>query len=64
MSVVYCLVFIYLMSAFAEPIAWFCVFILQMFLIALTGATWFFRQTKYDDRMTFIETGTWTAGSK
>jgi hypothetical protein len=52
------------MSAFAEPIAWFCVFILQMFLIALTGATWFFRQTKYDDRMTFIETGTWTAGSK
>jgi len=49
MSVVYCLVYIYLMSAFAEPIAWFCVFVLQVFLAAVAGGLWFARMQKIED---------------
>jgi hypothetical protein len=36
MSFVYSLIFLYLMSAFAEPIAWFCVFLIQ---VGLLGAS-------------------------
>jgi hypothetical protein len=43
MSVVYCLVYIYLMSAFAETIAWFCVVSLQLFLLGCTAALWMAR---------------------
>lgn len=46
MSVVYSLVFIYLMSAFAEPIAWFCVVLLQLSLAGATAALWFSREKK------------------
>ncbi len=27
MSIIYCIVYIYLMSAFAEPLAWICIFV-------------------------------------
>jgi hypothetical protein len=49
MSVFYCLVFIYLMSAFAEPIAWFCVLLLQLFLLGCAGALWFARVAAIED---------------
>jgi hypothetical protein len=48
MSIVYCLAYIYLMSAFAEPIAWFCVLLLQVFLIGSTAALWMYRQQKIE----------------
>lgn len=64
MSVVYCLVYIYLMSAFAEPIAWFCVFVLQVFLAASAGGLWFVRMTQIEDHQQFLLDGTWTVGSK
>jgi hypothetical protein len=48
MSIVYCLAYIYLMSAFAEPIAWFCVFLLQAFLLGSTGALWMYRTKKIE----------------
>lgn len=63
MSVVYCLAYIYLMSAFAEPIAWFCVILLQFFLLGSTGALWFIRQQKIEHHQEFIDNGTWTVGS-
>lgn len=41
MGCVYCFVYIYLMSAFAETIAWICVFLTQCGLIAFTVAAYF-----------------------
>jgi hypothetical protein len=43
MSVIYSLAFIFLMSAFAETIAWFCVVCLQLSLLGGAGALWFAR---------------------
>lgn len=43
MSVVYSFVFIYLMSAFAEPIAWICVVLAQLAFIGGAVAGWFWR---------------------
>lgn len=37
MSIIYSLLFIYFLSAFGETIAWICVVILQLALIALAG---------------------------
>lgn len=64
MSVVYCIVYIYLMSAFAEPIAWFCVLVLQIFLLGSTGALWMVRQSKIEHHLEMLENGTWTAGAQ
>ena len=44
MSVVYCLVYIFLMSMFAEYIAWFCVVLLQVALAGASAALWMYRQ--------------------
>jgi hypothetical protein len=41
MSVVYSILFIYFLSAFGETLAWICVFILQLSLIALGGLGWY-----------------------
>lgn len=41
MGFVYSLVFIYLMSAFAETIAWLCVFLIQIGLLGLTAGSFF-----------------------
>ena len=41
MGFVYSLLFIYLMSMFAEPIAWLCVFLIQFGLLGMTGASFF-----------------------
>ena len=46
LSVVYSLIYIYLMSAFAEPIAWFCIFILQIFLIGSSATLYMLREEK------------------
>ena len=45
MSIVWALVYIYLMSACAEPIAWFCVLVLQLFLAGSAAAGWFYRES-------------------
>lgn len=37
MGLVYSLLFIYFMSAFGEPLAWFCVILIQLALLAATG---------------------------
>ena len=37
MSIVYSILFIYFLSAFGETIAWLCVFILQLALLAVAG---------------------------
>lgn len=44
MSVIYSFVFIYLMSAFAEPIAWICVVLAQLAFIGGAVGGWFYRQ--------------------
>jgi len=36
MSVVYSIIFVYLMSIFAETIAWLCVIIMQLTVISIT----------------------------
>lgn len=41
MSIVYSIVFIYFLSAFGETLAWICVVILQLGLLAAAGAGWF-----------------------
>jgi hypothetical protein len=41
MSVVYSIVFIYFLSAFGETLAWICVFVLQLGLLAAAGAGWY-----------------------
>jgi len=48
MGVVYCFLYIYFMSAFAEPIAWFCVVLLQVGLFAASVACWFIRAYEID----------------
>jgi len=44
MSVIYSFVFIYLMSAFAETIAWICVVLAQLALIGASVVSYFWRQ--------------------
>lgn len=44
MSVIYSFVFIYMMSAFAEPIAWVCVALAQLGFIGAAVGSWFWRQ--------------------
>lgn len=43
LSFVYSLLFIYLMSAFAETLAWVCIIFLQIGLFATSAAALFFR---------------------
>ena len=43
MGVVYCFIYIYLMSMFAETIAWICVALTQIALIGLAVGFWFLR---------------------
>ena len=43
MGVVYCFVYIYLMSLFAETIAWICVGVAQLGFILLSVGCWFMR---------------------
>lgn len=43
MSVVYSLVFIKLMSSFAEPIAWICIVLAQLSFIGASAGGWFWR---------------------
>jgi hypothetical protein len=45
-SIIYSFVFIYLMSAFAEPIAWLCIVLVQIGFIAGTALAWMYRQTE------------------
>jgi hypothetical protein len=47
MAVVYSLFFIYFMSYFGETIAWICVFLMQISLIAATAVAYL----AYDDEM-------------
>jgi hypothetical protein len=49
MGVVYCLVYIYLMSWFAEYIAWICVILLQLGLIGLPIVGWFMRAAEVEN---------------
>jgi hypothetical protein len=56
MGLIYCLIYIKIMSAFAEPIAWICVVAVQLGLIALSIGAWMFRanevetyKTNYND---------------
>lgn len=46
MSVIYSFVFIYLMSAFAETIAWICVGLAQLSFIFATIACWMYRSSE------------------
>jgi hypothetical protein len=39
-GIIYCLIYIELMSAFAEYIAWISIFIFQIGLIALSAGIW------------------------
>jgi hypothetical protein len=41
MSVVYSIIFIYFLSAFAEIIAWICVVVLQFALIGVAAGGWY-----------------------
>lgn len=49
MGVVYCLIYIYLMSAFAEVIAWVCVALAQLGFIGLSVGAWFYRASEIDN---------------
>jgi len=52
MGMIYCFIYIYVMSAFAECIAWVCVAIAQIGLIGLSVGSWFARANeiaKYAD---------------
>lgn len=53
MGVIYCFAFIYLMSAFAETIAWICVVLIQLGLIGLAGFGWFQRGVIADQAMMY-----------
>lgn len=64
MSVVYCLIYIQLMSKFAECIAWICVVLLQLFLACSTGAIYFYRMQSIEDHFKNIEDGVFAAGSQ
>lgn len=44
MGCVYCIVYIYLMSIFAEQIAWLCVILVQLGLIAASYGAWIYRE--------------------
>jgi hypothetical protein len=48
-SFVICLAYVKLMSAFAEPIAWLCVVLIQIGLFALSGASWYAKQYLTDN---------------
>lgn len=50
LSVVYCLVFIYLMSAYAEPLSWFCIIVFQIGLFAGSGGLFVYRMTVVKDQ--------------
>ena len=52
------------MSAFAEPIAWFCVVLLQVALAGATGAIWLYRQQSIEDHQKNIEDGLFDIDSK
>jgi hypothetical protein len=41
MGMVYCFIFIYIMSAYAETIAWICIALVQIGLIGASVGTWF-----------------------
>jgi hypothetical protein len=43
LSFVYSLLFIYLMSAFAETLAWICIFFLQIGLFLASATSFYFR---------------------
>ena len=62
MSVIYSFIFIYLMSAFAEPIAWICVALAQLGLIGASIGAWFWRaglaQTLTENKDTYTESMT------
>jgi hypothetical protein len=51
MAVVYSLFFIYFMSYFGETIAWICVFLMQISLIAATAVAYL----AYDEEMKKFE---------
>lgn len=63
MSIVWSLVYIYLMSACAEPIAWFCVLVLQLFLAGSSGALWFYRMHLIEQHADRLTNGVYTADS-
>ena len=52
MAPIYCLIFIAIMSAFAEYIAWFCVILVQLGLIGGAVACYMYRQSLKDANVT------------
>jgi len=49
MGVIYCFIFIYLMSMFAETIAWICVGTAQLAFILLAIGFWFMRAAEVEN---------------
>jgi len=54
MSIVYSMAFIYLMSYFAETLAWICVFLVQVGLVFGCAAAFYFRQLEQDEYKSFM----------
>ena len=48
LGVVYSFIYIYLMSAFAEQISWFCIFVLEIFLLGSSLALYMIREDKME----------------
>jgi len=55
-GVLYCFIYIYLMSAFAETIAWICVAMAQLGFIGLTVGCWFYRDAEIQKYESFKDT--------
>lgn len=45
MGMIYCFIYIYLMSIFAEYLAWLCVFLVQIGLAAMTFGLFVYRKS-------------------
>lgn len=48
-GILYAFVFIYLLSAFAEPIAWICIVLVQLGLVGVTALMWTYRAEEIKD---------------
>lgn len=54
MSIVYSMAFIYLMSYFAETLAWICLFLVQVGLLLGCAVAFYFRQLEQDEYKSFM----------
>lgn len=64
MGCVYCILYIYLMSAFAECISWVCIVLTQIGLFGLTGACFALRQQSIINRTAATKGQVTPTGSK